>query len=305
MKRNLLSFLKDPPLFVAAIVWPLSLAAIGGAIACVAADADGILCYVLYALAALGLGCSVWLAVRLAPRIREALRERIRRNKFTDSLVNDYGFRTAAFAAAGFAVNVGYALFDGIMAIAARSLWFGIFALYYLLLSGMRLGVLLGGHAAKKRADGEDLFFARLKIYRWCGAALLPLDLALAGAVTMMVLRQDPLPHAETAAIAAAAYAFYKIILAIINLCKARRLDDPALRALRCIGLTDAAVSLFALQITLVSVFSGDNGEEMLPMNAVTGFCVCALTLALGVGMIVQSYRSAKRRTENNEREHG
>lgn len=119
-----------------------------------------------------------------------------------------------------------------------------------------------------------------------------------------MVLRQDPTPHSEIAAIASAAYAFYKITLAIVNQLKVRRLDDPSMQAVRSIGLTDAAVSLFALQTTLVSVFSDGDEERLLPLNAVVGFCVCALTLGLGIWMIVRSHQLQKRR-DCHERKQG
>lgn len=305
MRRTFFSFLKEPPVFFAAIVWALMFAAVGGAVACMALELTGVLPYCLYALAAVTLGYSVYLAVRLAPKMKADILARAHRHAFTDSLVSDYGFRTAAFAVVSFVINVGYALFNGAMALAAQSVWFAVFALYYLLLSGMRLGVLAADRGAKKKyADEEALYGAKLKIYRGCGIALLPLELALAGAVTLMVLRQDPTPHSEIAAITSAAYAFYKITLAIVNQLKVRRLDDPSMQAVRSIGLTDAAVSLFALQTTLVSVFSDGDEERLLPLNAIVGFCVCALTLGLGIWMIVRSHQLQKRR-DCHERKQG
>ena len=215
MRRTFFSFLKEPPVFFAAIVWAAMFAAVGGAVACMVLELTGVLPYCLYALAAVTLGYSVYLAVRLAPKMKADILAQAHRHAFTDSLVSDYGFRTAAFAVVSFVINVGYALFNGAMALAAQSVWFAVFALYYLLLSGMRLGVLAADRGAKKKyADEEALYGAKLKIYRGCGIALLPLELALAGAVTLMVLRQDPTPHSEIAAITSAAYAFYKITLA-------------------------------------------------------------------------------------------
>lgn len=302
-RRTFFAFLKEPPVYFADIVWALMFAAVGGAVACMTLELTGILPYCLYALAAVTLGYSVYLAVRLAPKMKADILARAQKHTFTQNLVTSYGFRTAAFTALGFAVNVGYALFNGGMAIASRSVWFAVFALYYLLLSGMRLGVLAAGRSVRKKfADDEDAQYgAKLKIYRGCGIALLPLDIALGATVTLMVCRQDPMPHSEIAAIASAAYAFYKITLAIVNQLKVRKLDDPALQAVRSIGLTDAAVSLFALQTTLVSVFSDGDEERLLPLNAAVGFCVCALTLGLGIWMIVRSRQLQKRREKNHE----
>ena len=307
-RRAFFAFLKEPPVAFAAVVWALMFAAVGGAIACMALELTGVLPYCLYALAAVTLGYSVYLAVRLAPGMKAGIVQRAQKHAFTGNLIGDYSFRTVAFAAAGFLVNVGYALFNGGLAIAMHSVWFGIFALYYLLLSGMRLGILAAGRSAGRRyaEDGAQLYCAKLKIYRGCGIALLPLEVALAAAVTLMVYRQDPMPHSEIAAISSAAYAFYKIILAIVNLFKVRRLDDPMLQSVRNIGLTDAAVSLFALQTTLVSVFSDGDADRLLPLNAIVGFCVCALALGLGIWMIVRAnILLKKRRAERHEQQQG
>lgn len=266
-RRSFFGFLKEPPLFFAAIVWALMFAAVGGAIACMALELTGVLPFCLYALAAVALGYSAYLAVRLAPKMKAGVLARAHRHAFTENLISSYGFRTAAFTALGFAVNVAYALFNGAMAIAGRSVWFAVFALYYLLLSGMRLGVLAAGRNAKKKFadDGNALYGANLKIYRGCGIALLPLDVALGAAVTLMVCRQDPIPHSEIAAIASAAYAFYKITLAIVNQLKVRKLDDPALQAVRSIGLTDAAVSVRPANDARERIFGRRCGADAAP----------------------------------------
>ena len=90
-------------------------------------------------------------------------------------------------------------------------------------------------------------------------------------------------------AITSAAYTFYKIIFAIVNVFKVRRMQDPMLQCFRNINLTDAAVSLLTLQVTLVAVFSDERTETMNILNAVTGFIVCALTVVMGILMIVRS----------------
>lgn len=119
-RRSFFGFLKEPPLFFAAAVWALMFAAVGGAIACMALELTGVLPFCLYALAAVALGCSAYLAVRLAPKMKAGVLARAHRHAFTENLISSYGFRTAAFTALGFAVNVAYALFNGAMAIAGR-----------------------------------------------------------------------------------------------------------------------------------------------------------------------------------------
>ena len=109
-----------------------------------------------------------------------------------------------------------------------------------------------------------------------------------------MVLAQSPAAHGEIAAISSAAYAFYKLTLAMINLFKAKNWKDPLVQSLRNVSLTDALVSLFALQTTLVALYS--SGEQnMMALNIAVGALVCAATIGMGVFMIVRACVLLKR----------
>ena len=158
-------------------------------------------------------------------------------------------------------------------------------------MSVLRGVILVGSYQAKKRAAGDETVYSvyKLKLYRMCGIFLLILELALAAAVSLMILSTRPTEYSEIMAITSAAYTFYKIIFAIVNVFKVRRMQDPMLQCFRNINLTDAAVSLLTLQVTLVAVFSDERTEMMNILNAVTGFIVCALTVVMGILMIVRS----------------
>lgn len=72
------------------------------------------------------------------------------------------------------------------------------------------------------------------------------------------------------------------------------------LQSYRNINLTDAAVSLLSLQVTLVAVFSDEQTINMNALNAVTGFVVCALTIVLGALMIVNATVRLKKINQAN-----
>lgn len=289
--RAFLRFLLDPPLCFAALIWGLTLAAVGGSIAVAALGLEGLWTYVLFALAAGLLAYGVYLSVRLAPRMRVSILKRARRHAFTGNLLFDYGYRTQAFAAIAFFVNVGYAVFHMVLAILWRSAWYGALAGYYFLLSILRGGVLLCGRRAAKRSEGDAnrLLADKWRIFRTCGILLLVLEIALSAFVTQTVLFGSPLKPSLVPAIASAAYTFYRVILSCVQVRKVRRTGDPLLQALRNINLSNAFVSLFALQITLVAATGNGNDAQMRIMNIVTGFFVCALTIALGVFMIIRA----------------
>lgn len=290
--RRLLRFLKDPPLAFAALVWLCAPGAVAGSIAIVAFEITQVWAYAVYVLAAVILAYGIFLAVRLSPRMKAGIVARANRHAFTGNLISDYSYRTVAFSVFSFAVNAGYAIVHIVLAVLWRSVWYGALAGYYLLLSLMRGGVLLCGRSAKKRAAGDEekLREDKWRIFRACGAALLVLEIALAVFVTQTVLFGRPQTPSLVMAIASAAYTFYRVILSVVQVFRVRKTGDPLLQSLRNINLSNALVSLFALQITLVAV-NGSVDEDMRIMNIVTGFLVCALTIALGSYMIIRACR--------------
>ena len=54
------------------------------------------------------------------------------------------------------------------------------------------------------------------------------MELALAAAVTLMILYERPTEYSEIMAITSAAYTFYKVIFAVVNVVKVRKLQDSS-----------------------------------------------------------------------------
>lgn len=291
--RQLREILKKPgggALAVSASVFAVFLAL---SVAAVTGVYGGAAAYLAYALSALALGYTVYALGCVLPRAKAALLDRAGRHKVTAGFVRDYGFRTLVFSMLSFFLNVAFALFNGVMGILSRSVWYGSLAGYYLFLAGLRLGVFRAGSAAGRSADPAS---GKWRVYRGCGWALFALEIALAAAVAQMAVSENPAAHGQIAAIASAAYAFAKLALAVRNLFKAKKFSDPLVQSLRNINLTDATVSLFALQITLVTVFSDGASDAMRPLNAAVGFAVCALTVGMGIWMIVRANASLKKK---------
>ena len=172
--------------------------------------------------------------------------------EFTDKLLHDYGYRTVAFGLVTWAVSVAYALFQGTLAVLSHSVWFGALAGYYLVLAFLRGGVILRG---RKGETEEEKNLLRIRVYRTGGILLIVLTLALS-AVVQMVYANRAFEYAGLMIYASAAYAFYKIIMALYNLVKARRQSDFKIRAVRNINFADAAVSVLALQTAMFQAFS-------------------------------------------------
>ena len=248
--------------------------------------------YAAYVLAAVCLAYVIYSLVLVVPRLRRYVREKAGKYTVTRGIMGDYDYRTLAFAVMSSAVSLGMMGLNLFMSIYFRSLWYGCLAGYYLALVAVRLTVLLAGRRINARSADQEA--ARVKLYAACGGMLILLNAALAAAVTQFITASRPLPYSEMMIYVTAAYAVYKLTLAIINIRRSRRASNYLTRALRDVGLTDACVSLFAMQIAMVAVF-GEGSEDMFVINVVVGFAVCALTMLLGVYMIVKGVRETRR----------
>ena len=289
--RRLILFLKKPPFPFLYIVWGITFALIAGTVALIVLNYMEWPVYIAYGVSAVFSVYTIYSLPRFIPKIKEMILERAKSHPFANSLLTSYGFRTVAFSVLSFVINIGFAVFNAVLGVITLSYWYAIFACYYIFLSVLRGVILVGSYQTKKRAAGDETVYSvyKLKLYRMCGIFLLILELALAAAVSLMILSTRPTEYSEIMAITSAAYTFYTIIFAIVNVFKVRRMQDPMLQCFRNINLTDAAVSLLTLQVTLVAVFSDERTEMMNILNAVTGFIVCALTVVMGILMIVRS----------------
>ena len=300
MLKKLWEWLKNPHGWQVFVLWAVSLAAAAGAVALTVLSPDGAAAYAAYvfdAAAAILLGYSVYAAVKYAPHIRRDFLAYTERLPAANRFFRDYGFRTLAFGIFAFVINFGYAALQMVLAVLLPSTWYGVLAGYYFCLGALRCFLFVGWSRAKKHADGDARALAdgKLRLYRLCGIALLVLEIALTTAVTQMVLSKSNPRSSEIMAISSAAYTFYRIALAVFNARKTYRLHDPLLQSFRNIGLTDAAVALLALETTMIATFGGETEPSLLIVRAATGFGVCALTIAMGIFMIVRGTQRLKK----------
>lgn len=217
---------------------------------------------------------------------KERLRQWIEKHKFTRELFNSYSFRTIIFSAIAFAINIAYALFNAVIGIIDLSLWYGALAAYYIMLALMRGGILLyrRKRSVYEKQDGARTVLRDIKKYRNCGILLILLPLCLSFAILDAVLSHSTFSHPGLMIYVAATYTAYKVTMAIYNSVKTRKVDDMTIKAVRDINLSDALVSILALQMAMLREFSPDLNVDFV--NCLTGGAVCALTIALGIYMV-------------------
>lgn len=298
MKRPTKNFwqnLKNPPVWAFFTTYFSTLTFAIGALCAVflgwlEKGALAILSYVLFAFAAISLSYAVYLTVRLAPKLKRAIMAMLCRRAFTRRLISDFGFRTVMFAGLSFFVNVLFSAFNAYMGIRYKSIWYGALAAYYLCLSLLRGATVFFG-SRKNRG---------LQWYTATGGILLVTTLALSAAVAQMVFGSGTFSYAGWTIYAVAAYAFYKIVMAILNVVRSSK-HDWSVQAIRNVGLADASVSILALQTALLTTF-GEGVAAAKPFNAVTGSLVCVLVVTLGVWMLVKGIKNIRMEKNNAEK---
>ena len=175
------------------------------------------------------------------------------------------------------AVNLAYAVLQGVNGLLARSIWAGTLAFYYLTLGAIRFS-LLRGH--KKVGVAE-----KWKKYRGCAFVMLILNFALLGIHCVTLYMGHIIAYPGYMIYAMAAYTFYTAITAIRNVVVYRRYNDPILSAGKALALAAAAISVYSLQSAMISKF-GDSEEFRQIMGNCVGAGVFVLITAVSAYMI-------------------
>lgn len=294
--KNVWQWLKSPKIWWFAITVVIFAAEIVGVILLLkgtAGSALSVFAFLLFALSAITLAYLVYCIIYFVPKAKLSVTSTAQKHEFSRKLMEQYGFRTIIFAILSFTVNVGFVVYNGTIGIYYRSYWYLALGVYYLFLAIMRGGVLIS-HRRKGDAEGatKQIKLRETKTYLLCGMGLMVLPLAFSAVVWLTYATNQAFVHAGYMIYLFAAYAFYKIIMAVYNFVKARKGDEMTVRAIRNVNLANALVSLFALQTAMFHEFSPE--ANLGVGNAVTGAAVCALTAAIGIYMIIKGSSAIK-----------
>lgn len=200
-------------------------------------------------------------------------------------------FRARVSLYLGLLINLAYIFMKLISGIYYRSLWLIALAVYYILLAVMR--IFLVGYDIK-HSFGENISF-ELRRYRLIGILLLVMNLSLMVIVVLVVKQNKGFEYPGMLIYAMAAYSFYSVTLAVINIVKAGKHGSPAVSAAKAVNLVAAAVSMLSLTTAMLAQF-GDNDDADFRriMTGSVGGGVCLLVLGIAAVMIWKSTRRLK-----------
>lgn len=289
--KNVWHAVQHPPTFVKVITFLTCLISASASLVLIAVGTDSalieVLSYVLFAVAGVSLAYTVILLIPIVPHVKDYAVAWMNKRPFTRKLMANFGFRTIVFAVGSFSLSVVFSAFNAYMGVKNKSIWYGALAAYYIALAVMRGGILLSHRRSGGNSENGVFLFRR------CGIVLLVLNVAISSAIAQMIFSGAHFSYVGLTIFAYAAYAFYKITMAIINLIRSKKVTDYTVKSVLCINLADATMSIMALQTALLITFSDETMNVSL-MNTFTGIAVSALTIGLGIIMIATANKKIK-----------
>lgn len=211
-------------------------------------------------------------------------------NPYTLRLIQDKPFRILVGLFAGLGINVCFGIFKVVLGIVYDSKWFIAVGGYYMLLSVIRVLLLRGRKHSLKQETPEQRRLYQLKAYRACGVLMFGLNFAMTGLVIQMIWWGQSFSYPGFVIYASAAYAFYAMGMAIKNLVKYWKVENPIFSAAKRLSFATAMVSILALQTAMISQFGADSGvvfEKI--MNTLTGSVVCVVILFMACSMVINA----------------
>ncbi|MBQ8804443.1 MAG: hypothetical protein IJZ53_12475 [Tyzzerella sp.] len=207
------------------------------------------------------------------------------KNPFLNRMLTDLRFKIFTTSVFSMILNVAFAIFNGAIGIISKSAWFGTLSAYYLLLAGVRLTIIYHETHAKKKTPQKQLL-GEIEVYRRCGISLVWMTVPLGATVYLLTSFEGEKYYPGLTIYIVAAYTFYKVIMAVINMLKAERGKEPLIMAARQIGYADAWVSLLSMQAAMILSFGEGQREFSKMMNGITGEVVSVIILITGLRMI-------------------
>ncbi len=207
----------------------------------------------------------------------------IRNHNIVNGILHNRNHRVVLAAAASFALNVGYAIYNGVLGLLYGSLWFLSLCAYYIILSVMRFAAVSYGRKNRLKGERQSEVF----VMRFTGVMLMLLSLVLSASVSYSLSHEVEKANGTIVMITIATYTFYKVILAFVNAVKTAKHHVPLLTTIRNISCADAAASVLSLQRSMLVSFEGKSLSGIKRMNTVTGIFVCLFVFGLGLIMTI------------------
>lgn len=242
------------------------------------------------------------------PGIVKKVKEGAYANKYTRTYLTDKDLRLRLSMYRGLLINFCFATFKIIMGFIYNSPWLFAMAGYNVILSIMRFIVVI--RSQKKGLTEMEERRRGLQSYQACGWLVLLTNIAVSVIMFMVIVQKQTIEYHMIMTIGLAAFTFYCFVMAIINMVKFRERTNPVYAAIKRIDLVKAIVSIFTLQVAMLTSFGGQDGTTLGAetanvnvglMNTLTGIAVTIAINTIGAMMLAGVKKDFKEIKENGE----
>ena len=221
------------------------------------------------------------------PGIVKACSNYLHRNRYTNKYLTEKELQIRISLYSGLLINICFAVFKVIMGILYQSKWLFAMAGYNTILSIMRFILIYRDLNERKTTDDYEKRRLGLHSYRVCGWLMLLLNTAISTIVFFVVFDNQNISYPGFMIYAIAAYAFYYLIKSIVSMVKYYHRHNPVFSAVKRMELAKALVSIFTLQVAMITQFNTDNSFNYRIMNGVTGGVVCVIITVMAILMLI------------------
>ena len=232
------------------------------------------------------------------PKIIKGMKKVLYSHAYSEKFLNDKKLRTEFFLYFGCGFSIVYAIFKFTAGMYYHSTWIGAVAVYYIIVSLMRFGLIKRYCYNLQYEDEREQRLFGLKSYRFCGILMFVLNVAVTGLVIQLIWHGETYQYPGFLIYAFAAYSFYCIGMAVRNMAKHRKLETPVLAAAKMLSFACALMSILATQTAMLTQFGDGNTAFARFMNAATGSVVCFLIFGLAVWMVLRANKEMRKMGE-------
>ena len=248
--------------------------------------------YVIYVISFYTLTVVCLACWKTIPKYYKRMKGKVYDNKYANRYLTDVVFKTHVTLYRSLFINLIYVIVNAVSAILYHTYWFAIFAIYYAIMAIMRF--LLVRYVGRNQIGTSRL--GELKRSRLCAYILMTVNLALSGAVLMMVYFNRGFEYQGFLIYVIALYTFYITGMAIKDMVKYRKYQSPVMSMSKIIQMAAALFSMLFLETAMFSQFGADTSPQVKRnMIMVTGAGISVIVVIMAVYMIVRSTQEIKK----------
>lgn len=229
------------------------------------------------------------------------------RSLVPDPLLENRQARAMAVGLLIGSVHVVFAFANIIMGLLSHSSWMVSVGIVVAALNAGKSYLASGALMSVTYASDVETYDSLVRCRR-AGIALAILVSAMSSTVARIVLSGFGRSYPGALIYAYAAYALVLIVVALVNLVRARRTETLAVKGVRAFNLANALISIFALQTVLVTRVDWERLPVRLPSAVAEvglGGVVCIILVAMGIWLAFLASRRIAERARGGVRWRG